>query len=255
MRLELKFLLKNAEIETDYRASIMSFFKYALEKKYSLLYKELYDSNNVKPFSFSVFLPDAKIDGHRYILSGNIFSVKFSSSDTALLFSFYNAMTNAVSLGYDYELPFENSLRLIKVSYSNTQKIASQKVLIKFLSPLLVRAHEKEGNKDRYLDYTSEDFGERLQDVVGFYLKTRGIKNGKITLKPIEAKRTVAVCMKLKFNCSYGEFELTARPDIIEELYLAGVGSRRSEGFGLFDIKCQIDDESADIEFTEGADV
>jgi CRISPR-associated endoribonuclease Cas6 len=238
MRLELKFFLRDAEITVDYRACIMSFLKFALEKRYPAVYEGLYGSNNIKLFSFSVYLPGAKREGKRYILSGNSFFVKFSSSDKEFLFRLYNALRALAKIEkFVYPLPFGNVMSLGGVGYSNVSEIAADKVIIKFLSPLLVRDHSRENNVDKYLDYQDEGFEEKLSEIVETYLKKRGIEGQKIELKPLKAGRTVAICMKLKFNCSYGVFELSARPDVINELYLAGMGSRRSEGFGLFDIK------------------
>ena len=207
--------------------------KHALEKKYPLLYEQLYGQNVLKSFSFSVFLPVQKILKDRYLLASEYINVKISSSDIQLLAALYNAFMN--SRFYDYKLPLNNSFRLINVSYSNTVKVLSNKVLIKFLSPLIVRDHDKEKNADIYLDYTSKDFETKLKAITENYLKQRDLI-GTITLKPVKARRTVAKCLDFNLNCSFGLFELSAPPEIIEELYLAGIGSRRSEGFGLFDI-------------------
>ena len=220
----------------------MSFIKHALEKKYPVLYEKLYGQNILKNFSFSVFLPVEKILSDRYLLTSEFINVKISSSDVQLLAALYNAFLN--SRFYDYNLPINNSFKLVKVSYSNTVKIISNKVLIKFLSPLIVRDHDKENNKDIYLDYTSKDFEHKLKAITENYLNQRGLE-GTIFLIPVKARRTVAKCLNLNLNCSFGLFELIAKPEIIQELYLAGIGSRRSEGFGLFDIIKQ--DSSAEV--------
>ena len=234
MRLELSFQLKESFITCDDRACVMSFLKFALEKKYPLIYESLYGVSSSKTFCFSIFLPGAKIDGDRYRLSDSYINVKISSSDNQLLMAIYNALVH--SRFQEYKLPQENSFKLTKVSYSNTLEIKTGKVLIKFLSPLLVRDHDRETNTDRYLDYTASDFSEKLQIITQNYLSQRGFEKETILLKPVKAGRTVANCLKLKFNCSFGVFELTARPEVVNELYLAGMGSRRNEGFGLFDI-------------------
>jgi CRISPR-associated endoribonuclease Cas6 len=241
MRLELKFLLKDNSVALDDRAIVMSFFKRALEEKYPVVYKNLYDGNELKTFTFSIYLPGAQISGDRYILSHNFMRVKISSPDVTFLSVLYNALCAART--HEYKLPFDNAMRIEHIGYSESKHVTSDRAVIKFLSPMLVRRHDRESNKDTYLDYTSVGFADALQSVCNGYLECRGIEKAEVSLVPLNARRTVTACLKLKFNSSFGVFELRTRPDIIEELYLAGIGSRRSEGFGLFDIISQGDAE------------
>lgn len=235
MRLELKFMLKERHITINDRACVMSFLKFALSKKYPLIFQSLYGENCSKAFCFSTYLPNPKYVGDRYLLSDNCISVKISSSDKQLLIALYNSLMGARFS--EFALPQSNSFKLVGVSYSNTQKVKADRVLIKFLSPLVVREHNKETNADRYLDYTDADFMEKLQIITGNYLTDRGFGNCIVELYPIKASRTVARSVSnLKINCSYGLFELRASPHVIEELYLSGIGSRRNQGFGMFDL-------------------
>jgi len=216
----------------------MSFLKFALSKKYPSIYQSLYGENCSKAFCFSTFLPNPKFNGDRYLLSDDGISVKISSSDNQLLIALYNSLINARFI--EFQLPQSNSFKLIKISYLNTPQIKTDSAIIKFLSPLVVRNHDKATNTDRYLDYTNEDFSEKLQIVTDNYLTERGFPNSIIELNPVKAARTVAIGINnIKINCSYGLFELKASPPVINELYLAGLGSRRNQGFGMFDIICQ----------------
>ncbi|MDR0850714.1 MAG: CRISPR-associated endoribonuclease Cas6 [Christensenellaceae bacterium] len=246
LRLELKFLLKQKCIPLDYRSVILSFIKSVLEKKYPETYNELYLANRMKTYSFSVFLPVDKIEGDRFLLKENAISVKFSCADTKMLMKLYNSflsMKNSEYEGCDeYPLPGSNSMKLVGVNYSNTKPIFgnTNKVVIKFLSPLVVRKN-LEGGKNFYLNYYDDGFAKTLQFVVSNYLKIRNIPDGKVALRPIKpvpvtGKRLVIKYKDMNIDCSAGVFELEASPQIIEEAYMAGMGSRRSEGFGLFDI-------------------
>lgn len=234
MRLELTFQLKENFITIDDRACIMSFLKFALSKKYPDIFQALYGENCSKAFCFSTYLPGARFKGDRYQLSDSYISVKISSSDNQLLMALYNSLMGARFI--DYKLPLSNEFKLTKVSYSNIPTIKTNKALIKFLSPLLVRDHDRETNKDMYLDYTSQDFPDKLQTITQNYLMQRGYTDCNVNLIPVKASRTVATCLGLKLNCSYGIFEINAPPQVIDELYLAGIGSRRNQGFGMFDI-------------------
>ncbi|MDR3217230.1 MAG: CRISPR-associated endoribonuclease Cas6 [Clostridiaceae bacterium] len=234
MRIELTFALKEPFITADDRGVVISFLKYALSNKYPELFARLYGANVSKTFSFSTFLPGAKLMGDCYSLSLNTVRVRLSSSERELLVALYNAMMNARFI--DYPLPQGNSFRLTRVGYSNTFPTGASTEIIKFLSPLVVRCHDRETNEDEYLDFRSVGFPERLQIIADAYLQKREIEPCAVILRPLSARSTVAICLKRKFLCSFGTFELSASPEAITEFYLAGIGSRRSEGFGLFDI-------------------
>lgn len=234
MRLELRFEMKEKFMTLDDRACIMSFLKFALSSRYPEIYQAIYGENCSKSFCFSTFLPGAKFSGDRYILLEPYISVKISSSDNQLLMALYNSLMSARF--NDYKLPLSNEFKLVRLSYSNTHPVKSDRAVIKFLSPLVVRNHDRESNRDIYLDYTSDIFSEKLQIITQSYLTQRGFHECDAKLTPVKAFRTVATCLGLKINCSYGIFEISAAPEVIEELYLAGMGSRRSQGFGMFDI-------------------
>lgn len=217
-RLNLTFELKNEILPLDYRPIIMSFIKHALSTKYPDLYAKLYGTDGRKDFCFATYIPTKEICDDWFTLKRDRIFVKFSSADSGLILLLYNAFCN--SRGMEYPLQNGNNMKLVRVACSNCVPVTANKVVIKFLSPLLVRKHDKESNKDRYLDFGDDDFHKLLG----------------VAIFPIKPKKVVVRCMGMDMNGAVGTFELTADRRTIEELYLSGMGSRRSEGFGLFDI-------------------
>ena len=70
MRINLNFELENNIISKEYRLTIISFIKNALEKNYKNTYDAIYNNNTkMKAFTFGVFLPDAKINNDNIELS------------------------------------------------------------------------------------------------------------------------------------------------------------------------------------------
>jgi len=57
MRLKLFFKLEDNKIDVQYRKSIISWIKHSLENYDKDLYKEIYEGNRKKTFTFATILP------------------------------------------------------------------------------------------------------------------------------------------------------------------------------------------------------
>lgn len=229
-RLKLAFKLEKNSITIRHNNLFASFIKKCLSQEYPEVFKKLYSSNISKPFTFASYLPGAKPDGEVFVLTNDICNVVISSSDSAFLIELQACLRK--NKFKPYPMPLGNTMMLVSVDFELLKEITEDKVIIKFLSPLLVRNHNRETNKDFYLDYTSPDFEEKLNIIV----KNQIGKDVSISLKPVNAHRTVVNCLDDKVNCSYGIFELSGDVDVINKLYKDGIGSKRSCGFGCFNI-------------------
>ncbi|MGN1227547.1 MAG: CRISPR-associated endoribonuclease Cas6 [Christensenellales bacterium] len=236
MQLELRFTTKDSSLPLDYRPFIMSFFKGALNRTYSNVFDEMYSKDNIKPksFTFSTFFYQPKIVGDKIELPSNKFVVTISSYDYATIMYFYNSLL--LRRGKKFNIPLGNVIILTSLNIKESEIIQSNEIKIKFISPLLVRKRENE--KDIYLDFTSPNFNNQLNETVVQFLNTLPTKiaDNKIVLKPINAKRTVVKNMGLKFNASFGEFVLCGNKEVLNYLLECGIGSRRGEGFGMFKV-------------------
>ena len=66
-------------------------------------------------------------------------------------------------------------------------------------------------------------------------LGTQQNVNG-IKIKPINARKTVVKFYEKNIESSIGEFLLEGSPELLQLLYDCGIGSKRSSGFGLFEV-------------------
>ena len=57
-----------------------------------------------------------------------------------------------------------------------------------------------------------------------------------LKITPIKAKKVVIKFYEKQIECSTGIFELDGDVELLEYLYKAGVGSKHSAGFGMFQI-------------------
>ncbi|TXJ36782.1 CRISPR-associated endoribonuclease Cas6 [Brachyspira aalborgi] len=250
MRIKLHFKLENNIIPKDYRILILSFIKYSLKKNFKESYKEIYESKPImKFFTFSVYLPKPKIEKDKIELDKNYFNAVFSIYDNKRFIEFYNSFNSMIikneNKEYSYPLK-DNKMRLKNITMLNEKIISSNRAIIKFLSPLVLRKHEeiaineKRKGKDIYFDFNDSDFNEQINYSVSRLikdLKLNGV-NSNIKLKPYNnlARKTVVSFKNILINSSIGEYILEGDSELLNILYKTGIGSRRSEGFGMFEV-------------------
>ena len=257
MRIKLHFELENNIMVKDYRALILSFIKSSLEKNFKKSYEEIYKSKDkpiMKFFTFAVYLPKPKIEKDKIELEKNYFNVVFSIYDNKRFIEFYNSFNSTINKepeeiekeNEEYSYPLKNNkMKLKNITMENEKIITSNRAIIKFLSPLVLRKHEeitineKRKGKDIYLDFNDSDFNEQLNYSVSRLikdLKLNGI-NSNIKLEPCKtARKTVVDFKKILINSSIGEYIISGESELLNILYKTGIGSRRSEGFGMFEI-------------------
>lgn len=251
MRIKLHFELENNIIPKDYRILILSFIKNNLEKNFNESYKEIYgEKPTVKFFTFSVYLPKPKIEKEKIELDRNYFNVLFSIYDNKQFIEFYNSfnsMINKEKENKENSYPLKNNkMELKNITMVNEKNIMSNRVRIKFLSPLVLRNHKekiinkKRKGKDIYFDFNDSDFNEQINYSVSRLikdLKLNGV-NLNIKLKPYNnlARKTVVSFKNILINSSIGEYILEGDSELLNILYKTGIGSRRSEGFGMFEV-------------------
>lgn len=250
MRIKLHFELENNTINKDYRALILSFIKNSLKKNFKESYKEIYESKPImKFFTFSVYLPKPKIEKDKIELDKNYFNAVFSIYDNKRFIEFYNSFNSMIIKNENKENSYplkNNKMELKNITMVNEKNIMSNRVRIKFLSPLVLRNHKeitinkKRKGADIYFDFNDSDFNEQINYSVSRLikdLKLNGV-NSNIKLKPYNnlARKTVVSFKNILINSSIGEYILEGDSELLNILYKTGIGSRRSEGFGMFEV-------------------
>ena len=251
MRIKLHFELENNIIPKDYRILILSFIKHSLGKNFEKSYKEIYESKPImKFFTFSVYLPKPKIEKDKIELDKNYFNAVFSIYDNKRFIEFYNSFNSMIIKNNEEnkEHPYplkDNKMRLKNITMENEKIITSNRAIIKFLSPLVVRKHEeitineKRKGKDIYLDFNDSDFNEQLNYSVSRLIKDLKLNgmNSNVKLEPCKsARKTVVDFKNVLIHSSIGEYIISGESELLNILYKTGIGSKRSGGFGMFDV-------------------
>lgn len=235
MKILLQFQLKNNKLPIDYRRVILSFFKKALSEiadgKY---YEKYYFKPERRNFSFAVNLPNPKFSKSEITLGKNEFRITFSTSDKMTGFVFMSAFIK--QKGNNFSAPLGNVFILTNISQIGDKTTSSNTALIKMLSPLCIREHSRDENKNSYYSVASESFEKKANKIIQEQLIESGFDDERVkgfSIKPLNSKKTVVFHYGNYIECSLGEFVIIGDKAIINYLLQSGIGSRKSAGFGL----------------------
>ena len=98
---------------------------------------------------------------------------------------------------------------------------------------------ERAENKDYYYSYENEKFEDVLKINIKEQLKITDFPVEIVdTLKmtPITPKKVIIKFYEKQIECSAGTFKLEGNKELLNYLYKAGIGSKHSAGFGMFQL-------------------
>ena len=237
IQMSLEFELEMAEIPLEYERVFVSFLKAACSGYSEDMFNELSGSNKpiIKPYTFSVCLPGAEFDDEIIRLKNNHIKMSFSSCDMGHTIEWFNAFQLMKFKKYPMN---RNSMKLVSIRTHNCRQVTEQEIVIKMQSSLVVRKHDIEKNTDEYLTYNNPHFSDVLRENIEFFLKKMeyDISTEGFSIIPIKARKIVATCFGRRIDANIGIYKLTGSTELLNLLYLSGIGARRSEGHGKFEI-------------------
>lgn len=240
MRLRCRFKLKENCLPIDYRRIFISFIKRSFNNYDKELYNTWYSGSSVpKPFAFSVRLANPKFSEDRLDLGSSDIDFYFTTYSMEIGLQAYNAFLKQKDKDIHIS-SIGNSMKLTGVFLIKEKSIYSNKITIRFSSPLVVRDHNPDTEEDYYYSYGVEGFSETLKRTLKEQVKFKNeITDDMIdefSLVGISPKKTVVKFYEQQIECSIGIYEMHGHPALLEYLYKNGIGSRRSSGFGVFEI-------------------
>lgn len=236
MRYKLFFELENEDISIQYRKSILSFFKKSLSEYDNEIYEKLYHAKDpiMKPYTFSVFFRDSEFKENGIIVNSKQMELNISIADYEIAIILYNAFNHQRNKIFHLE---HNSMTLKNIVLIQEKQINTEEITIKFMSPLIVRQRENE--KDYYFSVEGEKFLETLKVNIKEQLKLTNYSMeivDSFKLEKINGRKTVVKFYEKQMEGSIGTFKLFGDKELLNYLYRAGIGSRRSSGFGMFEV-------------------
>lgn len=236
MRLKLYFSLENENFPIQYRKNILSYIKLALSNYDEEYYKKLYNAkdNIIKPYTFAIYFNNPILKEETIIIKDKKFNLTLSIADYEIGVILYNSFNHQKKKSFSIN---NNSWVLENISMILEKEITKDNIDIKFMSPLIVR--QRMERKDYYYSYNDKKFLEILKINIKEQLKITNMSSEiveTINIKPISPKKVIIKFYEKKMESTIGTFNLSGDKKLLEYLYKAGMGSRRSSGFGMFEI-------------------
>lgn len=236
MRLKLNFDLENEFLPMQYRKSVISFIKQSLSEYNVEYYKKFYNDRDtiIKPYTFAVFFCNPKFEDDKIIVEDKRIELNISIADYEASIILYNAFNHQKNTKFSLD---KNSWTLKNINMPLEKQIDTEEITIKFMSPLVVRSHSKD--KDYYYSYNDEQFKDVLKINIKQQLKITNISEelvDKLEINAIKPKKVIVKFYEKKIETSTGIFKISGDKELLKYLYDAGIGSKRSSGFGMFQI-------------------
>lgn len=237
MRFNLNFDLQHEMLDADYRPVIVSFIKNALSQDNPSYYQSLYGEGAVqKLFAFAPYLPAPVFNGDTVKVNKLRLEVLFTTPDYLTFINLYNAFLKQKFK--PFPLKYDNSMTLKSITMLPGRVIEKDSVIIKLLSPLVVRRHDKQSNQDHYLVYDRDGFEsvwrENLGPLLASVTDSQSIQ--ELSIKPVHCKKVVVRAFEQNIDATLGTLQLNGERSLLNYLLSLGMGSRRSQGFGVFDV-------------------
>lgn len=236
-QIKLTFQTEHPTLPQDMDRLLVSFLKASAQNYSRDFFDALYDKKKsiIKPYTFSTYLPNAKFADDRILLGQPGFTMYFSDADLGQMIQFFNAFRLMKMKKYPMA---GNSMQLTSVMLQRRKEITDSEVIVKMSSSLIVRRHNQEDNSDQYFTFEQPGFGEALKENVEIFLQKLGLQVSTegFAVIPLKGKKVVAKVFGRPVDASIGVYKLTGSPELLNLLYLAGLGARRSSGHGKMEI-------------------
>jgi len=247
MRFSVKLELKSSKphlIPVTYRRNITAMLKEALltNQKTVKTFEGLYRSkiaNTQKPFTFSVYIPQTtnvrRGDANFISTEADCVNLIFSSSDEAIFCDIYNALC---TLDHSYPVFAGIKTRLKTFRLLSSVKIQHAEQKFKTLAPFVLSRVDK-GRSNGWVRSCDPVFSQMLKTSIcsqaAVFLKPMQVSPDQIVIKNFNLKEATVTNYKVA-PAMRGTIEISAPTEVLQLLYDSGLGSKRSQGFGMLEV-------------------
>lgn len=241
VRLLLEFQLEEYKIPLEYRKFFLHFIKDSLsDANGGKYYNQFYDGTNAKNYTFAIFFDKPQFQKDEILLQSKRVKMLFSTSEKMTGFIFYNSFLERKKKKYNLEKG--NTIQLLNVRNLREQEIGTNQILVKTNAPLVVRKHIREENKDYYYSFEKEEFLQEANQSMARQLSRAGFSEEVIEgvkLQPVKCRKVIITHYGCKIETTVGTFLLEGNQAILSYFVQAGIGARKSEGFGMLELLAQ----------------
>ncbi|MFO7342825.1 MAG: CRISPR-associated endoribonuclease Cas6 [Bacillaceae bacterium] len=234
MRVQLAFQID--ELPIGYRLGVLSVIKEMIKNGSTAYYEQIFETgkHQIKPFGYSTYIKNLKIDGNK--IFGDELIVTVSSSSYEWMMHLINGSHKKKDYQYkNYRFYLKSKRLLPKVNISDPVVTFSTK------SPILLERKEKGPVLS-----TDSLFEKEFQYISGLIIEGLANRKPYAPIRVLKAAMTKQVIKEnlhqsedrfIYLTANKGIIQLEGHPDDLQVLYDNGVSFRRSLGLGLLDVE------------------
>ena len=238
MRCTLTFELPEAVFPADSARLMIGFLKKTIESYDETLYEKLFGNGQtqMKSYAYSLYLPVERFENGQFILNQPFFRMTFTSCSLEEFGMFFAAFANQKEVPYHSKGEYQFTLK--ELTILKNEKVLSEQVVAKFMSPLSVLKHDVETGRKTFYTVEDEGFAEALKDTLQYQIKTLAphLSLDEFEIIPLQVRTVKVSLYNVKTNATRGSFYLSGSKELLQFLYDAGIGNNRGAGCGLFNI-------------------
>lgn len=239
MRLKIDLDLEQNLITKDKNRKILSLMKHCLENTNKEYFQKIYSKEDTikKNFTFSLYMPGCVFEREQIRIDQKKIILIFSTSDMECGINFYNAFLNnrnkQISFG-------KNNVKISNINIIKEKNILEDEACFKTLSPIVIKEHNGDNKKSWYYSIEDEkgeqlfleNLKRQLYDEFGIERKfdIENIKLEIISNKDVKVKN-----YGIEVLSNICKFKMFAKSYILDYFYKAGIGSKKSSGFGALE--------------------
>lgn len=241
MRITVEILLDRDRIDKDKNRTILHILKLLMEKSSNDMYRKLYEENiaKTKDLNFSVYMGrGAKFLRDEILVPSQKLLVNFSTYDPGVSIALYNSFVEFRGL----EIPIkDNVFNIGKIILHEAKPITSNRIKFKTASPIVVREHRGDNKKTYYHDLSTSEGQEVFKLNLRYQIRDKFPEVEEesldsIGVRVLETRLTLVKFYNIVIPSNLATIEIATEPYILDYLYLSGIGSKKSSGFGFVNI-------------------
>lgn len=239
MRIQVDLWVERDEIPKDKNRIILSLLKTVLKDYDEDYYQKIYREGGAKrkKFTFALYMPNCKFNKDTITIQDNKITLYFSTGDLKTGLIFANAFIKAKGKNIRY-MDFE--LKINGIHINQDKQINQHICVFKTNSPIAVREHNQENNRDWYHDISTKEgmelFIKNLKVQILEDLPEAKYDIGDLSVELIKNKCVKVKHYSIEILSNLATLKIEAKPYILKYLYDMGVGSLKSGGFGMLNL-------------------
>lgn len=239
MKCTLVFSLQHTKLPVDIRHSIISFFKAALTNcQEGAFFPYFFGQTKPKPYTWSLVLHQPIFSDDCITVTQNECKIRLSIMNSQGMEKVFVSSLMAMR-GQEFPLAFDNYLCLQQVQLEKDSSVTTDHILVRTVlgGGICVRNHDRRTNTDIYYSCDDATFNDRLTLTVQHQLERFHLPTESLRITCVEGKKVMVRHMYGQFfPVTIGYFYLQGNSYVLENLMAMGMGSRRSQGYGMIQV-------------------